>query len=227
MDSKMKNKELILGASFSVKGYSEYLLMVFFVILGVIFELFFGDLTDSGISIGSCFLPLAGVVYQSIWVRIECAGFVKASPKRRAVDVEIPAFVSLALFFLLATISFALRLFIGSANGGSMAVGLICTALWYVFMMCYASVTDKAFMPAAIVFLLLYVPVMKYVPQILQKCEEKAGPFFSGSVGWTLVTCYLILFLGAAMTYLLRNLLYKREISRSAVDAYLRKYMRS
>ena len=223
----MRNIKLFCRMGKFIRGYKVQLLLVgLCVILGAAVGSVFADgSSDRGLNPGGTFITLGGVFLPQMWLEINCADMVKASPKRRMIGTETPVIVSSISFFLLFTLSLCIQFLNGSLSAEARAENMLCVALWVFLLMCYASAACKGMVLSSVLFILFSI-LVQTCGGVLQWWESIHGPIFGGSTALTILVCYLILVLGMAAQYLLTVLLYKKEVDKYSVNIHLRKYMR-
>lgn len=191
-------------------------LMIAFIAIGVIFELFSGQN-----NLGGLYMIIASVYWYQLIITPGISASILASPKKKSLQTSTPSMVMgicSVLGFTLYLVCKYLRLTVFHPASATPEVikaeitRILITAIIAFAMMAYSGAAYKKFIASLVVVLIFFLPIIMfsmndYLPVLM---FERLG-LDKMPLSVTIIISYVLLVLGALSSYLLSLALFKYD----------------
>ncbi len=221
-------KKALQLSLYGFKAQVQMIFMIIFVIIGLIWEYSFQGMHW----IGAFFIVLAPIYFSQLLYGMGMSNMVAASPYKKKLQVLYPALSNCFFELVAMTIIVLLKVFemrTYPENRRGLMYVLLSVCMFCIVLNFYSAIVYKYF-ALAIVLMLAPVMALSYI-FTSESFNNYEGGLLSAlvdhmSMGGLVLICYLTVFLGTALQYVLSTALYKKPLSEYAMGMAMKKALK-
>ena len=203
------------GAQFKQTMFSVVLVFV----LGIAFEVM-----SHGTSYVGCFyILLLSVFPMQLVFSTDVSTMIQTTKMKRKIQITIPLtmnFILMTIAYIVIAVIRVVELKMFPEDSGIMINNLLLIGVTAVIFLAYMGACFKYFLVSMILFIITFM--VSYLPLFVIFTVKETAVF---SLPVTLLIGYICILIGLAFQYLFLRLFYKKEMSKYAFGAQIRKLM--
>lgn len=207
----------LLGCSYSI--VANLILGIICMLAGFSIEI----ISHGKLYVGAYLIIITGLWPIQMLFSVAVSNLVAASPWKRSLQTRLPLILNIICYFGMFTVLALLRLAAlhrYPSDAGIITWYLLLTAVTGAMVLIYSAFSFKFFTASMIIFVSAYVLLTS-----LTGSQFVVETFGDLSYGAAVLLGYLILAAGILANYLIANLVYRRQFSKGAFGAGMRRYL--
>ena len=214
--------DIILGFKLVIYGYKlieNIFMVVIFTAIGL-----FVEIQSKGTSIiGGLYFMLVGMFAYQLIMSVDVSEYIQTSAMKRKLQLTIPVITSTALYLFIFTfiiIEKCILINMYPENQKMLIMSLVQLELFMLIVFAFSSICYKYFLLGFLLFIVLDFAVIIISSFLFN--TPFAPTVLSIPFGVFAVTCYLVIFIGAVLEYIIGSKLYNKPLSQFAFKGLLK-----